>query len=149
VAHGPGCPALSQPVLEFWLVGVPFDDDAQMATIPTFLTLARRVLVTAALLVGVLAMAQVPANATPANAVPAAATLTAPEAVAASDGVTIQSLHYVCANTLWLRTGPGSNPLGLLYYGDAVDYQYSITGWSLVYAYRYGLYGWVQSGWLC
>lgn len=121
-----------------------------MATTHTFLTLARRVGVAAALLIGTLAMAQAPADATVASAAPAALATASPDAsIAAGDGMTIQTLHYVCAQTLWLRGDPGGAPFATLYYGDSVDYVGSIPGWSLVYAYRYGVYGWVQSGWLC
>ncbi|MBB5868518.1 hypothetical protein F4553_001897 [Allocatelliglobosispora scoriae] len=81
----------------------------------------------------------------PATAAPASP----PAAVAAGDGATIQSLHYVCAQDLLLRTQPGgSTYIGTLHYGWWVDYSYSVTGWSYVYSYDYSRWGWVQSGWL-
>lgn len=97
-----------------------------------------------------LAATLIGATASPAAANSAPTAVAAPAISAVSgDGVTIQTPHYVCATDIWLRTQPGGNVyIGQLVFGDSVDYQYSITGWSYVYAYKFQRYGWIQSGWL-
>jgi hypothetical protein len=122
----------------------------------TFLRQTRRVGVAAAMLAGVLSVAQAPAKATGASAVPApsaavtAAAFTTTGSIATDGDMGVQTIHMVCANDIWLRNAPGSSYyIGLLYGGEWVDYQYSITGWSYVYSYKLARYGWIQSGYLC
>ncbi|GAA2216750.1 hypothetical protein ACFY2R_15800 [Micromonospora olivasterospora] len=107
---------------------------------------AKKIAMTVALSALATTLIGAPAAPAAAGAAPAVAV---PAASAAAHDAGVQTLHYVCANTLWLRTQPGGNVyIGQLVYGDYVDYQYSITGWSYVYAYRFQRYGWIQSGWL-